>query len=62
MAESGSAAHALCPRVSQKKSLVMIHPPGRLHIGRVAYIVWADPPNGGCTAQRPVAVHMGAQS
>jgi len=23
--------------------------PGLLHIGRAAYLVWADPPNGGCT-------------
>jgi hypothetical protein len=38
--------------------MVMIHAPGRLHIGGVAYVVWADPPNGGYTAQRPVAMHM----
>jgi hypothetical protein len=34
----------------------MVQAPGRLHIGSSAYFVWADPPNGGCTARRPVAV------
>jgi|RhiMetdeSRZDD1v2_1073273.scaffolds.fasta_scaffold26796_9 hypothetical protein len=58
MAETGSAAHALCPRLSQENSMTMIHAPGRLHIGGVAYVVWADTPSGGCTVQRPVAVHM----
>ena len=33
----------------------MVQAPGRLHIGGSAYFVWADPPNGGGTARRPVA-------
>ena len=37
----------------------MVHASGRLHIGGTAYFVWADPPNGGYTAQRPVDVHRG---
>jgi hypothetical protein len=34
----------------------MVQAPGCLHIGGSAYFVWADPPNGGCTARRTVAV------
>ena len=57
MAETGSAAQARCPRVSQARSAAMVQAPGRLHIGGSAYFVWADPPNGACTARRPVAGH-----
>jgi hypothetical protein len=57
MAETGSAAHARCPRFSQARSAVMVQAPGRLYIGGSAYFVWADPPNGGCTARRLVAGH-----
>src|SRR5262249_20618081 len=46
MAETGSEAHALCPRLAQEKSMAMIHALGRLHIGGGASVVWADPPNG----------------
>src|SRR5262245_43603134 len=56
MAETGSEAHDRCPRFSQARSATMVQAPGRLHIGGSAYFVWADPPNGGCTARRPVAV------
>jgi hypothetical protein len=35
----------------------MVHAPGLLHIGGAAYVVWAYPPNFGCTAQRHIPVH-----
>jgi hypothetical protein len=35
----------------------MVQAPGHLYIGGSAYFVWADPPNGGCTARRLVAGH-----
>ena len=35
----------------------MVYAPNRLHIGRIAYFVWAYPPNSKCTARRPVHVH-----
>ena len=57
MAETGSVAHDLFPRVSQEESAAMVQAPGRLHIGGSAYFVWADPPNGGCAARRPIVVH-----
>ena len=54
IAETVSKTHALFPRFSQERGAVIIQAPGLLHIGRAASLVWADPPNGGCTAQRHV--------
>ena len=57
MAETVSKAHDLYPRFSQERNGAIVHAPGLLHIGGSAYFVWADPPNGGCIAQRHGEVH-----
>ena len=42
-AETGSEAPALTSRFSHERSRTRIHAPGRPHIGRAAYVVWALP-------------------